>query len=897
MTSKSKIPLRQTLFYRLIFTVSLVLGGFFLIGHLVNMSITQNRLEVFKQKQIIQQEVRNAELIAKEKQEFIQGMSPAMKMVANFAKVPLLRRISGITTRIDKNQEEVLSDYRQCFRYSTELHTYQCLQRQANLSMADTIDSYSRSSITTSIKTFLVDSDIMAIYVMDWEDLLYLGFLKKQNGSVQKLEEIPNLVGQLAELEYEVMDEGEYLGKVVFIYSLARIHELEREAFRQLDLQTETVEEANDQLLQQITINRLIEGTLFFFILAIALFFLAFRAVIRPIQTLQFSAKQLAEGMLDAPIDTTRQDELGHLASSFAGMRDAIRQQIDDLKDLNLRLSSLLTTSRDFARAHLKFNAMITAVKIVLDIIPTRSQITLKFAYRQTSVTNSTQYVCYQKRLEIRGDGSFEIELNPETDVTRTTDISPFHHGSQAIQFVQKEQTLNLMACYNNAVQGVICIQGIDQHQLSNKDLEFLETLVQSLSLALQNIGFSEGLEQKVRERTQELEQQNRKLEDLNSNKDQLLKRFSKLHDTHLKSLRQHLEKLPHLPPEQTHDLIQQAIREGYAIEEVIRPIRSLYVSEQAIRSKKVLLAETTRKQQIINKMALGGTGVDLHIASTLEEGQQLLNHHRYDILCVDKELIELSSLAHDKSPDTQTVFMTSEVASEYLSTLLKYPFLSNIVSRNEDDRTFTLKNILTTVRKLISQDLFGLEKYLSWGVEVFEHPVISSVNRNELVDRMQDYLTDLGMRKMVLNKTGLIAEELLMNAVYDAPVDARGKPRYNHLPRTTPVHLESSEQGLLRYACDGLLVAVSVEDPFGGFGRETILDYLRSCYGHQAGSMQTSKGKGGAGRGLFLIMEAADLLVINVKHNVKTEVIALLNIDPNKPRTDRTTSFHYFHL
>ena len=138
-----------------------------------------------------------------------------------------------------------------------------------------------------------------------------------------------------------------------------------------------------------------------------------------------------------------------------------------------------------------------------------------------------------------------------------------------------------------------------------------------------------------------------------------------------------------------------------------------------------------------------------------------------------------------------------------------------------------------------------------------------------------------------------MAAEELLMNAIYDAPTDANGNAIYNHMSRTEAIYLKPEQQGMFRYACDGMLVGISVEDPFGAFNRQTVLDYLESCYAGKAGTMQ--EGKGGAGRGLFQIMETSDLVVWNVKPKIKTEVIALFNIDPNAPKSNKTTSFHYF--
>lgn len=420
--------------------------------------------------------------------------------------------------------------------------------------------------------------------------------------------------------------------------------------------------------------------------------------------------------------------------------------------------------------------------------------------------------------------------------------------------------------------------------------------------------GLNRSLEEKVKQRTQKLqdylsvmEGQNtsliasyRKLEDDNTNKVRLLTRLNDLYENHIKELQTSLDQVLAFIGKGHKGLILKAYREAHYIEEVIRPISSLYSTEKAIQKKKVLLAESNKRQQIVAKMALRGTGLELDIASDLEEGLGLLGESKYDVIFVGTDFIELSAKAKEQYADIESVFMTSENLESYLPILVENPFLSNIVSRNERDRTFTLKNIITTVSKLISKDLFGLEKYLSWGVEVTEHPIIDSDQREDLVDTMQSDLKQLGFRRNVLSSAAMMTEELLMNAIYDAPTDAEGKSLYNHLPRTERIELTPEQQGKLRYATDGHLLAISVEDPFGALSRQIILDYLQSCYEGRGGSLNEEKG--GGGRGLFQIMETADLVVINVKPRIKTEVVVIINIDPDHLKEDKTTSLHYFY-
>jgi serine phosphatase RsbU (regulator of sigma subunit)/uncharacterized membrane protein affecting hemolysin expression len=72
---------------------------------------------------------------------------------------------------------------------------------------------------------------------------------------------------------------------------------------------------------------------LFVFIgLSILISYLISRSIIKPINKLQVTFKEVSEGNLLAPIDTSRMDELGNLARSFSHTRDEIVRHINELK-------------------------------------------------------------------------------------------------------------------------------------------------------------------------------------------------------------------------------------------------------------------------------------------------------------------------------------------------------------------------------------------------------------------------------------------------------------------------------------------------------------------------------------------------------------------------------------
>jgi CRP-like cAMP-binding protein len=373
-----------------------------------------------------------------------------------------------------------------------------------------------------------------------------------------------------------------------------------------------------------------------------------------------------------------------------------------------------------------------------------------------------------------------------------------------------------------------------------------------------------------------------------------LKNRMEALITNHLQPLKDAVTQTMASVPEDKKGLLKTSVN---AISGAIRsldPIMQSFSTELSIKNKAVLVADAVKKHQLTAKMALGGTGVKLSVVSALDEGLELIENQKFDIVLADIDHLPLLPKALQKNPRCQVVFVTSAPLQQYVNELKRLNLMPNIVTRDEEDRALTIKNIMTTVAKLAVQNAFGIERYLNWGVDIQELQVMRSVDRDELKSKMTDYFVELGVRKSIIDHIVIVAEELLMNAIYDAPVDAAGRQMFNALPRTQPVELRPHQYGFFRFATDGTYAAISVEDPFGALTADTVLKYLESCYGGTAGELNRALGKGGAGRGLHQIIENSTLVVFNVKPGQRTEVIALFHIIPGEKR-ERPPQFHYF--
>ena len=338
------------------------------------------------------------------------------------------------------------------------------------------------------------------------------------------------------------------------------------------------------------------------------------------------------------------------------------------------------------------------------------------------------------------------------------------------------------------------------------------------------------------------------------------------------------------------------AIQNGLKlIQKTLTSVKSLKKEQDTIEGRNVLVAETNTKLRNLMKIALGGTGVKVEIAKTIEEVKSALSSQAYSILFLSANMLEVADFVAQEKINIKIVLLTEEESINYITKIKNYPFLSNIITTNEDDRNSNMRSLSTTVKKMTTGDIFGIEKYLNWGVEVKEIEFSDSEERNSINEKVLSSLSEVGVKNSIRTKAQIVIEELLMNAIYDAPVDHKGIPLHNHKSRRERIVLEEHQKGKLRFATDGLYLAISVEDPFGIFKKETIFEYLEGNYKQGPDSAFEKEGKGGAGKGLFLITENSDLVIYNVAPHTKTEVIVLFDLDNQKDK--KATSLHYFEM
>ncbi len=261
------------------------------------------------------------------------------------------------------------------------------------------------------------------------------------------------------------------------------------------------------------------------------------------------------------------------------------------------------------------------------------------------------------------------------------------------------------------------------------------------------------------------------------------------------------------------------------------------------------------------------------------------------DVLCAGRTDAKAMLAILEKHPETEGVVWSEKPESELLEMAAGRPNFNHILGTPTPHAPPRDWELLLTVRRLLGAPKPPLSAYLRWGYIGFQEKVHSPEERDRIVEGISMFCERLNTPARVRDMLGELAHELLMNAMYDAPVDAAGQPLHAH-DRKARITLSDEDAPTIRCASDGLYVLISVVDRFGRLPREKIFGGM--FRGLSQGTMD--KSYGGAGLGMLYVYRSTAISIFDVVEGGRTEVIGIYDLDLNQ-RTFRALprSVHFF--
>ncbi|HEY5948538.1 MAG TPA: PEGA domain-containing protein [Kofleriaceae bacterium] len=202
----------------------------------------------------------------------------------------------------------------------------------------------------------------------------------------------------------------------------------------------------------------------------------------------------------------------------------------------------------------------------------------------------------------------------------------------------------------------------------------------------------------------------------------------------------------------------------------------------------------------------------------------------------------------------------------------------------------FDSRQLSAMATRVIAGDIFGLEKMITWGTVIHSQLVGDYQEKSLCIAQISEFAEHMGVRRKYREAIDQCMDEMLMNALYDAPVDEQGKPLFQEIPTKTRISLRVEQKVVVQYACDGKQFAISVRDAFGTLERNTVLRYLYKCLHSE---QQIDRKVGGAGLGLYLMVNSATTVYFNVLPGVATEALCVFDLETPKLQLEKFGFFN----
>lgn len=283
-------------------------------------------------------------------------------------------------------------------------------------------------------------------------------------------------------------------------------------------------------------------------------------------------------------------------------------------------------------------------------------------------------------------------------------------------------------------------------------------------------------------------------------------------------------------------------------------------------------------------------------------ELQAWLEHRPAVVACGLEDTPAILRLLRQELPFTSLVVWSPRNSRSLLRAALEQPRLSSVLawpsfasSPRASELAMVLRRLLDPVAPRSCADAL----LLPGAAERTWQPA-GSRDAETVLAEVQAWAEKAGAAPRVAERIASVMHELLVNAIYAAPRDARGAPRYTYR-RQEALELESAEVPTVRAATDGLLLTVQVADRFGGLERARVFEgIIRGLDGADDGAddvdQLVDRSRGGAGLGISRMHALSSALVVEVEPGRSTEVTAVFELEvPVRDLRGMPASVHYF--
>lgn len=253
-------------------------------------------------------------------------------------------------------------------------------------------------------------------------------------------------------------------------------------------------------------------------------------------------------------------------------------------------------------------------------------------------------------------------------------------------------------------------------------------------------------------------------------------------------------------------------------------------------------------------------------------------------------EAAKIASSVDELTPPGPVIAICEGTLQNAISWLTPHPWLSQVVSATMLSQPMVKEHLDNVSATLIKGSQPKLLDWLGPSVAGRRVRLTHASKRVERLERMGEFFDGKGVGSRTIQQLRDVAEELLTNAFYDAPV-AAGTVK-QPISRTQDVSLPEDSACDMVYGCNDDICVVRVRDPFGALTRTRLVEVLTRCARTDM-KVEVDETMGGAGLGLWRIFSVASFVAVSVVNHRHTEFLVGVRKKPSSG--PRPFAFHLF--
>jgi CheY-like chemotaxis protein len=250
-------------------------------------------------------------------------------------------------------------------------------------------------------------------------------------------------------------------------------------------------------------------------------------------------------------------------------------------------------------------------------------------------------------------------------------------------------------------------------------------------------------------------------------------------------------------------------------------------------------------------------------------EALEVLEKNGFDLILSDINMpgmkgFDLFKIVREKYPSVKRVLITAYNVEDYLELALKHD-IGNIFVKTAP---FNFQEMSTAIRNLLSNNIFGLNRYFPENAEVHRFVIKNA----HLLDTHARAIAGLIGDEKRAKRLEVVIVELLTNAIF---YGARQESPERKDEWDVHCELPDDKAIIVTVARDAESYGISVSDEGGRLKKTDVLYWM---------NRQISRDEKGLpvgifdmhGRGLFIARRYIDRLIVNVQPGVRTEVVII---------------------